>query len=368
MKLRYKILIGMLAFIFVAVTALAVTVGYTKSCEPAVTATIENPMQAVIYRCYGGPEVLELTVVEVPEPAAHQILVRVKAAAVNPMDWHYMRGSPYFMRLIVGIGAPDDLTIGVDFAGIVEKVGSDVTEFKIGDAVFGGGSGAYAEYVLANASKSVALKPADVSFEQAAAVPIAALTALQALRDKGQLQAGQKVLINGASGGVGTYAVQIAKSLGAEVHGVSSGRNIEMVTSMGADRMFNYKTESYIKSSQQYDLIVDMVSNHSISDNLKVLKDQGRMVIVGGGKGNWIAPVLPSLKAAIMNNFVDQELQTFVAQFNQEDLQSLAQMMHQGQLRSVIDRRYSLDEIQDAMRYSESGRARGKIIVTNSKQ
>ena len=368
MKLPYKILIGLFAFIAIAVAVLAVTVSYTKSCEPAVTVTIENPMQAVIYRCYGGPEVLEQAVVEVPEPAAHQVLVRVKAAALNPLDWHYMRGSPYIMRLQAGIGAPDDQGVGVDFAGIVAKVGSDVTEFQPGDAVFGGGGGAFAEYVLANASKSVALKPAEVSFEQAAAVPIAALTALQALRDKGQLKAGQKVLINGASGGVGTYAVQIAKALGAQVHGVSSGRNFDMVTAMGADRMFNYKTENYTESAQQYDLIVDMISNHSVSDNLKVLKKQGRMVIVGGGEGNWIAPIMPSIKAAIMNNFVDQELQTFIAQFNREDLQTLAEMMHQGQLRSVIDRRYSLADIQDAMHYSESGRARGKIIMVNSKQ
>ena len=321
-------------------------------------------MKAIIYRCYGGPEVLEQSVIEIPEPLAHQILVRVKAATVNPVDWHYMRGSPYIMRLRTGIGAPNDQRIGNDFAGIVEKVGSDVTKFKIGDAVFGGGGGTFAEYVLANASKSVAHKPTDVSFEQSAAMPTAALTALQALRDKGQLEPGQKVLINGASGGVGTYAVQIAKSFGAEVHGVSSGRNIEMVTLLGADHMFNYKTESYIESDKRYDLIVDMISNHSISDNLKVLKKQGRMVIVGGGKGNWIGPLIPSIKAVIMNNFVDQEVQTFVAQFNSKDLESLAELMRQGQLSSVIDRRYSLDRIQDAINYSESGRARGKIIIT----
>ena len=367
MKLRYKILNGAIALTLVTVSTLAVTLAYTKNCESPVIREINNPMQAVIYRCYGGPEVLEQAVIEIPEPLAHQILVRVKAAAVNPVDWHYMRGSPYIMRLMTGIGAPNDQGMGTDFAGIVEKVGSDVTKFKIGDAVFGGGGGPFAEYVLANASKSVAHKPTDVSFEQSAAMPIAALTALQALRDKGQLKAGQKVLINGASGGVGTYAVQIAKSFGAEVHGVSSGRNIEMVTLLGADHMFNYKTESYIESEERYDLIVDMISNHSISDNLKVLKKQGRMVIVGGGKGNWIGPLMPSIKAVVMNNFVDQELQQFVAQFNSKDLESLAELMRQGQLSSVIDRRYSLDEIQDAISYSESGRAKGKIIITISK-
>ena len=367
MKLRYKILNGAIALTLVTVSTLAVTLAYTKNCELPVIREINNPMKAIIYRCYGGPEVLEQAVIEIPEPLEHQILVRVKAAAVNPVDWHYMRGSPYIMRLMTGIGAPNDQSMGTDFAGIVEKVGSDVTKFKIGDAVFGGGSGPFAEYVLANASKSVAHKPTHVSFEQSAAMPIAALTALQALRDKGQLKAGQKVLINGASGGVGTYAVQIAKSFGAEVHGVSSGRNIEMVTLLGADHMFNYKTESYIESEERYDLIVDMISNHSIFDNLKVLKKQGRMVVVGGGKGNWIGPLMPSIKAVIMNNFVDQELQQFVAQFTSKDLESLAELMRQGQLSSVIDRRYSLDEIQDAISYSESGRAKGKIIVTISK-
>lgn len=364
MKLIPKILLGLLAVVVISVSALALTIGYTSSCEPAVASSENsNSMQAVIYRCYGGPEVLERVSIEIPEPAAHQVLVRVKAAAVNPLDWHFMRGSPYFMRLLTGIGKPDDQRLGVDFAGVVEKVGSEVNHFKPGDEVFGGGTGAYADYVLATADKSLVMKPANVSFEQAASLPIAALTALQALRNMGKLEAGEKVLINGASGGVGTLAVQIAKSFGAEVHGVCSTRNVEMVKSIGATHVYDYKTEDYTESGEQYDLIVDMIGNKPISANVDVLKETGRLVIVGGPKGNWIGPMLPALKALFVSNFVEQEIVGFTSEFNQKDLQTLADLMQNGELSAVIDQIYSLDEIHQAMQHSESGRARGKIIV-----
>ncbi|MGD8977186.1 MAG: NAD(P)-dependent alcohol dehydrogenase [Gammaproteobacteria bacterium] len=321
-------------------------------------------MKAAIHRCYGPPDIISVEDVEKPVPADDEVLIRVRAAAVNPLDWHYMRGSPYIMRLMSGMGAPDDIRMGVDFAGIVESVGKDVTRFGPGDEVFGGSSGAFAEYVIIREDRALALKPANVTFEQAAAVPIAAVTALQALRDKGQLQPGQKVLINGASGGVGTFAVQIARSMGAEVSGVCSTRNVEMVRSLGADHVFDYKKEDYTESGQTFDLIVDMVGNHTPLANTRLLSPEGTLVLVGGPKGNWIAPMIRPLQSAVFSPFVDQEMVTLLAEMNQEDMATLAGLMQSGQVTPVIDRRFPLREIADAIRYSESGRARGKIIVS----
>lgn len=321
-------------------------------------------MKAVVYRCYGAPDVLSLEDVEKPVPADDEVLVKVHAASVNPLDWHYMRGSPYLMRLSAGIGAPDDIRMGVDYAGTVEAVGKDVTRFKPGDAVFGGAGGAFAEYVKVREDRAIVLKPDNVTFQQGATVAIAAVTALQALRDKGQIASGQKVLINGASGGVGTFAVQIAKALGAEVHGVCSTRNIEMVRSIGADRVFDYKKEDYTDSGEQYDLIVDMVGNHSLLANRKVLTPEGRLVIVGGEKGDWIGPLLRPLNALILGPFVDQEFVMILAQLKQEDLTTLAEFMSEGKVTPVIDRTYPLSETPAAVGYSEDGHARGKIIVT----
>ena len=216
-------------------------------------------MKAVVHRCYGSPDVLALEDLQKPTPVGDQLLIRVKAAAVNPLDWHYMRGSPYIMRLSSGIGAPGEPRLGVDFAGVVEAVGDEVNEFQPGDAVFGGMTGAFGEYVLMGEGRSVVHKPENVSFEQAAAVPIAAITALQALRDSGGVEAGDKVLINGASGGVGTYAVQIAKWMGAEVHGVCSTRNVELVRSLGADRVIDYKKDSYVQGDEIYDVCLQFL-------------------------------------------------------------------------------------------------------------
>jgi NADPH:quinone reductase-like Zn-dependent oxidoreductase len=363
MKLRYKIAGGLAALVLVLVAALALVLSHTVECPPApeVANGIET-MQAVVYRCYGSPDVLALEDIRKPAPAGEEVLVKVHAAAVNPYDWHHLRGSPYLLRLSTGLGSPDDVRLGADFAGIVVEVGEFVTEFQPGDEVFGGASGAYAEYVTASPDR-IARKPAGISFAEAASLPIAAITALQALRDNGQLQAGEKVLINGASGGVGTYAVQIAKSMGAEVYGVCSTRNVDMVRSLGADNVFDYKKEDYTESGLEFDLIIDMVGNHSLLANRRVLAPDGRFVIVGGAKGNWIAPLIAPLKAMILSPFVDQQMGMMIAKMNGDDLAKLADLMERGVLTSKIDRRYRLTEAADAIRYSEQGRARGKIII-----
>ncbi len=364
MKLRYKILNGLLGLLVLAIAALAVTIGYTAPCKPAPEgASAGAEMRAIVYRCYGSPDVLALEDVDKPAPVGNEVLVKVEAASVNPLDWHYMRGSPYIMRLASGIGSPSDHRLGVDFAGTVEAVGDKVTLFKPGDEVFGGRTGAFAEYVLVAEDRSIVHIPPGVSFEQAASLPIAALTALQALRDKGVLQSGQKVLINGASGGVGTFAVQIAKSMGAEVHGVCSTRNVELVRSLGADRVFDYKKEDYTQSGEAYDLIVDMVGNHSISKNRRVLKADGRYVMVGGPSGNWIAPLKRPIAAMLTGPFVDQELILLLARLDKGDLVDVAKRVQDGDVRPVIDRRFTLDEVPAAIVYSESGRARGKILI-----
>ncbi|NND00209.1 MAG: NAD(P)-dependent alcohol dehydrogenase [Gammaproteobacteria bacterium] len=320
-------------------------------------------MRAIVYHCYGGPEVLELVKVAKPGVADDEVLVQVKAAGVNPLDWHYMRGSPYLMRAVSGIGSPQDPRLGVDFAGIVVSVGKKVTRFKTGDEVFGGASGAFAEYLSIKETRGLVLKPSRLSFKQAAAVPIAAVTALQALRDEGQLKSGQKVLINGASGGVGTFAVQIAKSFGAEVTGVCSTRNVAMVQGLGADHIINYKQQDFVKSGEQYDLILDNVGNRSLSELRKVLKPEGILVMVGGSKGNWVGPFKNNIGALVLSPFVSQKLLGFLAEINQQDLTVLADLMQAGDITPVIDRQFSLSQASEAIQYSESGRAQGKIII-----
>lgn len=367
MKLRYKIINSFLAVLGLAIVALAITVGYSSDCESVASGTNgSSTMKAVIRRCYGGPEALEFVDVEKPQPGPKDILVRVEAAAVNPLDYHYMRGSPYLMRLAIGIGKPNDSRMGVDFAGVVAEVGSEVTRFDVGDAVFGGRDGAFAEFLLIGEDGALASKPDNVAFDQAAAIPIAALTALQTLRDYGGLQAGQKVLINGASGGVGTYTVQIAKALGAEVHGVCSTRNVNMVRALGADHVFDYKSENYTESGNKYDLIVDMVGNHALSANLDVLKSDGKLIMVGGPKGNWVAPFWNPIKALMLSPFVDQEVSMMLAELNGEDLQYVATLIANGELTSRIDTYFPLAETAAALRYLETQRARGKVIISMS--
>lgn len=364
MKLRYKLLLGFAATLGIAIAALAVTVSYTTDCEP-VASTPADPahVQVIRYRCYGSPEVLELAAIPKPVPGDDDVLVRVKAASVNPLDWHYMRGSPYVMRLDSGIGAPKNERLGADFAGVVEAVGQNVTGFSAGDAVFGIGRGSFGEYLTKHSSGSIAKIPPGATFADGAAIPIAGVTALQALRDHGKLEAGQRVLINGASGGVGTYAVQIAKAWGAEVTGVCSERNRDMVLSLGADRVIDYREANYTQEDERYDLIVDMIGNHPISANLDVLEPDGRLVIVGGEKGDWVGPLANMIKAPLVAPFIDQELIVMLAHPSGEDLAVLADMMEKGQLVSVIDTTYSLSDVPDAIAYSETGRARGKIIV-----
>ena len=364
MKLRYKIVTGFVALLALTVIGLALVLSHDSPCTPPPAAGPGTAaMQAVTYSCYGGPEVLAVAAIEKPEPAAGEVRVRVHRAAANPLDWHYMRGSPYVMRLESGLGAPSRPRLGVDFAGTVDAVGSGVTRFQPGDAVFGGHFGAFAQYVVLDAEGSLVPMPSNLDFEQAAGVPIAALTALQALRDKGRVQPGQKVLINGASGGVGTFAVQIAKAMGAEVTGVCSTRNVDLVRSLGADYVIDYKQADYTQSEQRWDVIIDMVGNHPLLANRGVLTDHGRYVRVGGPGGDWVGPLLGPLRAMLINPFVGQELVTLMARQNRSDLETLADGLASGQLTTVIDRRYTLDEIAEAIRYSESGRARGKIII-----
>ncbi len=364
MKLRYKILIGLLVFVGAGVAALGLVLSHDSPCPASPESAAGDTMRAWVYRCYGGPEVLRLETVARPVPTGNEVLVRVKAAAVNPLDWHYLRGTPYPMRLGSGLGAPTDIRVGVDFAGVVEAVGPEVRRFGPGDEVFGGRSGAFAEYVLIPEDRALVAKPPGVSFEQAASVGIAGVTALQALKNKGALRAGQRVLINGASGGVGTFAVQMAKAMGAEVAGVCSTRNVALVESLGADRVYDYKNEDYTESGERYDLVVDMVGNHSPSANRRVLEPGGTLVLVGGPKSDWFAPFKRPLQAMLLSPFVDEQMITLLAVLDAEDLAAIAAMIADGKVTPEIDRRYPLAELPAAIEYSESRRARGKIILT----
>src|SRR4030095_7717076 len=325
-------------------------------------------MKAIVYHNYGSPDVLRLEEIEKPVPNDNQALVKVRAASVNPLDWHFMEGTPYIMRPMgVGLLKPNETRLGVDYAGTVEAVGKNVTKFKPGDEVFGGKTGAFAEYVCVLADRAVALKPANITFEQAASVPIAAITALQALRDKGKVQAGQKVLINGASGGVGTFAVQIAKSLGADVTGVCSTRNLELVRSIGADHVIDYTKEDFTKGNEHYDVILDNVGTQPLSGFRRVLKPNGICVMIGGGgpnEGKWVGPMARPIKAMLISPFISQKMGMMMAQGNKDDLNILADLMQSGKVTPVIDRTYPLSQIRDAMKYLEAGHARGKVIIT----
>jgi NADPH:quinone reductase-like Zn-dependent oxidoreductase len=258
---------------------------------------------------------------------------------------------------------PKDIRTGVDFAGTVEAVGKDVTRFKVGDEVFGGVNGAFGEHVVVREAGAIAIKPPGVPFDQAAAVTIAGITALQALRDKGHLHAGDKVLVNGASGGVGTFTVQIAKALGAEVTGVCSTRNLELVRALGADHVIDYTKEDFTQGAAHYNLIVDTVGNHSFSAYGHVLQPQGRLVIVGGPPGDWIGPLAGPLKALALSPFVKNRFVTFIAQLAPADLVTLADLMQSGKVKAVIDRHYPLAQVPQAIAYLESGHARGKVLI-----
>ena len=332
MTLAKKILGTIFLLIALAVVSLAVTLSYNSDCgEPPALAGDEQRMKAIVYHCYGSPDVLKLEDVEMPTPADNEVLVKVHAASVNPLDWHYMRGSPYIMRMESGIGAPKEPRLGVDYAGTVVAVGKSVTKFQIGDEVFGGRTGAFAEYLAAREDRSIVRKPPNITFEQAASVPIAALTALQSLRDNGKLEPGQKVLINGASGGVGTFAVQIAKSMGAEVTGVCSTRNVDMVRSLGADHVIDYTQENFAEGTVQYDLILDMVGNHSLLSLGEVMTPDGILVIVGSSsKGNFLGPMARPINALLLSPFVSQTMGMMLAELNPQDLAVMSELMQSG--------------------------------------
>src|SRR5213080_4088772 len=338
----------------------------TNDCDRKAAAP-SNPMKAIVYCDYGLTN-LKLENIEKPTPNDDQILVRVRAASVNPYDWHFIEGTPYIMRMMgVGLRKPKDTRLGVDFAGTVEAVGKNVTQFKPGDDVFGGRGGAFAEYVCPRANRAVALKPANLTFEQAASVNIAGITALQALRDKGKVQPGQKVLINGASGGVGTFAVQIAKSFGADVTGVCSTRNVDLVTSLGANHVIDYTKEDFGKGEQRYDVILDNVPNHSLSECRRILTPNGKYVMIGGGGANeqGVFGKMPrTLHAKLLSPFVSQKMGMMMAQLTKSDLTVLGDMMQSGKVKPVIDRTYKLSELPEAIRYLEEGHARGKVIIT----
>ena len=332
--------------------------------EPIETG--EPHMKAVVYTNYGSPDVLEIRDIKKPVPNDNQVLVKVRAASVNPYDWHFIRGTPYIMRLGVGLRKPKVTRIGVDFAGTIEAVGKNVTQFKPGDEVFGGKTGAFAEYVCVS-EKGVALKPANITFEQAGSVDIAGLTALQAVRDKAKAQPGQKILINGASGGVGTFAVQIAKSFGADVTGVCSTRNLDMVRSLGADHVIDYTKEDFTKSGQRYDVILDNVGNQPLLSFRRALTPKGKYVMIGGGgtaDQGLIGPMFRPIEAMLLSPFVSQEMGMMMTNPTQNDMTMLADLMQSGKVTPVIDRRYKLSEVPEAMRYLEAGHARGKVVIT----
>jgi NADPH:quinone reductase-like Zn-dependent oxidoreductase len=351
----------------IAVALLAVVViAYFRStnrCYDGSASAPATPVKAIVYCDYGSPNVLRVENIEKPVPNDNQVLVRVRAAAVNPLDWHYMRGTPYIGRLGMGLRKPAETRLGVDFAGVVEAVGKNVTKFKPGDEVFGGRTGALGEYVTVGQDRGIVLKPANVSFEQAAAIPVAGITALQAVRDKGEVKPGQKVLINGASGGVGTFAVQIAKSFGAHVTGVSSTRNLELVRSIGADGVIDYTKEDFTKRGERYDVIIDNVGNHSLGEFRSVLKPEGKYIMVGGPSGRVLDPLPRAFHAMILSRFVSQDMLFFISNLNQQDLSLLAELVQTGKVKPVIDRRYRFSEAREAIRYLEGGRARGKVIV-----
>jgi NADPH:quinone reductase-like Zn-dependent oxidoreductase len=320
-------------------------------------------MKAITSHTYGSPDLLTLVDIDTPMVADDSVLVRVRAASVNALDWHLMRGEPYIARLTDGFRRPRQTVPGVDLAGQVEAVGRNVTAFRPGDDVFGARAGAFAEFVCGR-ERNFVPKPVGLTFEQAAAVPTAAITALQGLRDKGQVQAGQKVLINGAGGGVGTFAVQIARSFGADVTGVTSTASVDLVRSIGAHRVIDYTREDFTRSGQRYDLILDIGGNRSMSDCRRVLVPDGTLVVVGGPAGRWFGPLARPLEALVLSRFVSQRMLPFLAHQSKEDLVVLKELIEAGKVSPVIDRCYPLVEAPEAIRYVEDGHARGKVVIT----
>ena len=353
------ILLTLLVWLFVAYWA------STNNCNRNA-ATPSNSMKAIV-NCEYGVGNLQLLDLEKPSPNDNEVLVRVRAASVNPVDGHLIRGA-WPMRPMSGLRKPKNIRFGTDFSGVVEAVGKNVTNFKPGDEVFGAKNGAVADYICVKADRGVVMKPGNITFEQAGSVAVAGLTALQGLRDKGHIQAGQKVLINGASGGVGTFAVQIAKAFGAEVTGVCSTRNVDLVKSIGANRVIDYTKEDFTKTDQRYDMIYDLVGNHSFSERRNILKPNGICVLAGVGgaglhPGMW-GRVLGNFATVFKSKFTSQKFVTYIARLTKDDLNVLRDLMQSGKVAPVIDRTYKIRETQDAVRYLEEGHARGKVVIT----
>ncbi len=330
--------------------------------EPARATT----MKAIVRERYGSPDVLELRDIDRPVVDDDSVLVHVRAASINAYDWHMLRGSPYLVRMMAGLRKPKSSAMGVDMAGQVEAVGKNVTKFRPGDEVFGARHGALAEYVSGTDKSFFVPKPAGITFEQAAAVNMAGTTALQGLRDKGQIKPGQRVVIVGASGGVGTFAVQIAKAFGAHVTAVCSTRNVDQARSLGADEVIDYTKEDFTKSGRRYDLILDVASSGSLSSRRRVLEPNGILVGVGSADGGaGMASIVAGLiETAVVSRFGNQKMPFFLAKNSTEDLLVLKELIEAGKVKPVIDRTYPLSETAEAIRYLEEGHARGKVVIT----
>ena len=325
-------------------------------------------MKAIAQDRYGAPDALELREVERPPVGADDVLVRVHAASANPYDLHFMRGLPYMVRGFAakagfGLRGPRIPTRGRDLAGQVEAVGANVTRVRPGDDVYGVGIGTFAGYAVSSEAE-LAPKPGNLTFEQAAAMPVAATTALRAMRDLGRVGTGTRVLVNGAAGGVGTFGVQIAKALGAETTGVCSTRNVELVRSIGADHVIDYTTDDFTRGQTRYDLILDLVGNHSPSDCRRALAPEGTLLLSFGGSSTWFGPMGQIVAATVLSRFGHQTLTSFTAHVTRDDLLALTELAESGKVTPVIDRTYPLDEGRDAMAYLETGHARGKVVLT----
>ena len=352
------ILVALMAWLFIAYWM------STNDCNRNAAAP-NNPMKAIL-NCEYGVENLQLRDIEKPAPADNEVLVRVRAASINPVDGHLIRGA-WPMRPMSGLRKPKNTRFGTDFAGTVEAVGKNIANFKPGDEVFGVKNGAMADYICVKADRGIVMKPGNITFEQAGSVGVAGVTALQGLRDYGHIHSGQKVLINGASGGVGTFAVQIAKAFGADVTAVCSTRNVDLVKSIGADRVIDYTKEDFTKTDQRYDMIYDLVGNHSFSERRQILTPNGICVLAGiGGAGfhpeSW-GRILGNFKTAFQSKFTSQKFVFYIAKLTKDDLNVLRDLMQAGKVSPVVDRTYKWEKTQDAVRYMEEGHARGKVVI-----
>jgi len=331
--------------------------------DEAGSPAVPQKMQAIVQAEYGSADVLRHAQIDKPEISANKVLVKVRAAGLDRGTWHYMTGLPYLARLAFGLRVPKNPVLGLDVAGTVAAVGSKVTRFQPGDEVFGVARGSFAEYAAAREDK-LAPKPAGLSFEQAAVVPVSASTALQGLRDAGRVEAGQKVLIVGASGGVGTYAVQLAKAFGTDVTGVCSTAKVDLVRAIGADHVLDYTREDFADGSHSYDLIIDIGGNSRVARLRRALTPKGTLVILGGEEGGRLTGMSRQMGALALSPFVGQRLTTFIAKENLADLATLSQLIGAGELTPIIDKTYPLDQAPDAMRHLEAGRVRGKVAIS----